>query len=169
MVTDFETAFKVLSEAKVRFIVVGAYAAVAHGSSQVTRDLDICYERTAENMQKLAAALAPFHPHLRGVDPHLPFVLDGHALAQGMNFTLDTDLGELDLLGQLSGIGGFDALVNNAHTLRLHQQDVQVASLDDIIRSKRAAGRAKDLNAIPELEVLRELHGHRPKGEGSSS
>jgi hypothetical protein len=87
-VIDFETALKVLSEAKVRFIVVGAYAAVAHGSSQVTRDLDICYERTAENMQKLAAALAPYHPHLRGVGPHLPFVLDGHALAQGMNFTL---------------------------------------------------------------------------------
>jgi hypothetical protein len=109
-VTDFETAQKVLAEAKIRFIVVGAYAAVAHGSSQVTRDLGICYERTAENLQKLAAALASYHPHLRGVDPHLPFVLDEHALAQGMNFPLDTDLGELHLLGQLSGIEGFDGL-----------------------------------------------------------
>jgi hypothetical protein len=168
-VTDFETALKALTEAKVHFIVVGAYAAVAHGSSQVTRDLDICYERTAENMQRLASALAPYHPRLRGVDPDLPFALDQHALAHGMNFTLETDLGDLDLMGQLSGIGGFEALRDDAQLIHLHQQEILIASLDAIIRSKRAAGRAKDINAIPELEALKELHGDPQKNKGTSS
>ena len=167
--TNFETALKVLTEAGVHFIVVGAYAAVAHGSSQVTRDLDICYERTPENMQRLASALSSYHPRLRGADPHLPFVLDKHALGQGMNFTLETDLGDIDLMGQLSGAGGFDALLQDAQLIRLHQQEILIASLDAIIRSKRAAGRPKDLNAIPELEALRELRAAPEEGKESSS
>jgi hypothetical protein len=157
--TDFEAALKLLTDAGVRFIVVGAYAAVVHGSSQVTRDLDICYQRTTENMRRLASALAPYHPRLRGVDQKLPFVLDAQSLAQGMNFTLETDLGELDLMGQLSGVGGFEALFPDAQIIRLHQREIHIASLDAVINSKKAAGRPKDLNAIAELEALKELQG----------
>jgi|SRR6185437_8706528 hypothetical protein len=159
--TDFEAALKVLTDGGVRFIVVGAYAAVAHGSSQVTRDLDICYERTAENMRKLASALAPYHPRLRGIDQKLPFVLDVQALAQGMNVMLQTDLGEIDLMGQLSGVGGFNNLLSGAQIVRLHQQEIHIASLDAVIKSKKAAGRPKDLNAIPELEALKDLQASR--------
>jgi len=126
------------------------------GSGQVTRDLDICYERTPENMKRLAAALEPYHPNLRGVPPGLPFELDERTLAQGMNFTLQTDFGDIDLLGDLSGVGQFPELARDAVLLELFGMQIRVASLDVLIRSKRAAGRPKDLLSLPELEAIRD-------------
>jgi hypothetical protein len=78
-----------------------------------------------------------------------------------MNFTLQTDLGEIDLMGQLSGVGGFNNLLAGAQIVRLHQQEIHIASLDAVIKSKKAAGRPKDLNAIPELEALKDLQASR--------
>lgn len=153
---NFEAAFKSLTTAQVNFIVVGAYAGVVQGSVQVTRDLDICYERTSENMKRLAAALAPYHPKLRGAPPSLPFTLDERTLAQGMNFTFQTDFGDIDLLGELSGVGQFTEFARDAVTLEVFGMKVRVASLDALIRSKRAAGRPKDLLSLPELEAILE-------------
>ncbi|HXB19888.1 MAG TPA: hypothetical protein VNV88_00835 [Candidatus Solibacter sp.] len=155
--TNFEAALRVLAEAGVNFIVVGAYAAVAQGSGNTTQDLDICYERTAQNMQRLVAALAPYHPRLRGAPEGLPFLFDHLTLSQGMNFTLQTDLGDIDLLGDLSGLGQFLEVARDAVLIPLFGGSYRMASLDAIIRSKRAAGRAKDLNALPELEALKQL------------
>ena len=159
---SFEAPLNALADAKVKFVIVGAYAGVAHGSVQVTQDLDVCYERTPENIKRLAAALAPFHPRLRGISEDVPFVLDERALAQGMNFTLQTDVGELDLLGQLSGVGQFQDAAKDAVWIEIFGKSHLVASLDVVIRSKRAAGRPKDLTALPELEALRELQ-KKPK------
>ncbi len=153
---NFEAAFKSLTTAEVNFIVVGAYAGVVQGTVQLTRDLDICYERTPENMKRLAAVLAPYHPSLRGAPPGLPFTLDERTLARGMNFTFQTDFGDIDLLGELSGVGQFPELARDAVWIELFGMPVRVASLDALIRSKRAAGRPKDLLALPELEALRE-------------
>jgi len=155
---DFKTALKTLTDGRVNFIVVGAYAGVVQGTAQVTRDLDICYERSPENMKRLAVALAPCHPRLRGTPAGLPFVLDERTLAQGMNFTFQADFGDIDLLGELSGVGQFPELARDAVLIELHGMQVRVASLDALIRSKRAAGRAKDLNVLPELEALKEMH-----------
>lgn len=155
--TNFRGALKALSESKVNFIVVGAYAAVLQGSAQVTRDVDICYERTPENMKRLVAALKPHHVRLRGAPPGLPFVLDEKTLAQGMNFTFESDFGDIDLLGELSGVGQFPALARDAVLIDLDGTKIRAASLDALIRSKRAAGRVKDLNMLPELEALKEL------------
>jgi hypothetical protein len=151
--TNFAAAIKALSEAGVEFVVVGAYAAVAQGSSQITRDLDICYQRSRDNLNRLAAALAPYHPRLRGAPDGVPFFLDQCTLSQGMNFTLETDLGDIDL----SGVGQFREVASDAICVPLHGVSCRVASLDAIIRSKRAAGRPKDLVALPELEALKEL------------
>jgi hypothetical protein len=153
---NFEAAFKSLTTAQVNFIVVGAYAGVVQGSVQVTRDLDICYERTSENMKRLAAALTPYHPKLRGAPPGLPFALDERTLAQGMNFTFQTDFGDIDLLGELSGVGQFPEFARDAVTLEVFGMQVRVASLDALIRSKRAAGRPKDLLSLAELEAILE-------------
>lgn len=155
--TNFEAALRVLTEADVNFVIVGAYAAVAQGSGQVTQDLDICYERTAQNLKRLADALEPYHPGLRGAPEGLPFVLDHLTLSQGMNFTLQTDLGDIDLLGDLSGLGQFPEVARDAVVLPVFGIPCRIASLDAIIRSKRAAGRGKDLNALPELEALKQL------------
>jgi predicted nucleotidyltransferase len=155
--TNFPAALKALSEAKVEFIVVGAYAAVLQGSAYVTRDIDICYERTPGNMKRLVAALKPHHPRLRGAPAGLPFTFDEKTLAQGMNFTFESDFGDIDLMGELSGIGQFAALARDAVSIDLDGVKIRVASLDAVIRSKRAAGRAKDLSILPELEALKEL------------
>jgi hypothetical protein len=128
------------------------------GAAIVTQDLDICYERTPENMDRLTSALQPYHPRLRGAPPDLPFLLDMKTLAKGMNFTLETDLGDIDLLGHLAGLGEFPDIVHDAVTMPVFGGEYRVASLETLIRSKRAAGRAKDLNVLPELEALKEMH-----------
>ena len=159
--TNFKAALTALNESAVNFIVVGAYAAVLHGSVQVTQDIDICYERSPDNLKRLAAALAPYHPRLRGISSELPFVLDERTLKQGMNFTFRTEVGDIDLLGELSGVGQFSELARDAVSIELYGMRIRVASLDALIRSKRAAGRGKDLAALPELEALKELKAAR--------
>jgi hypothetical protein len=162
MMTNFEAALHALDEASVNFIIVGAYAAYAHGSNQLTRDLDICYERTADNIKRLVRALAPLHPRLRGAPENISFVFDDRTLSQGMNFTLQTDLGDIDLFGELSGIGSFSELAQDAVSVNLHGKSFKVASLDAIIRSKKAAARPKDLLALKELEAIRESGFSKP-------
>src|SRR5258706_5069726 len=152
--TNFKAALVALRGAGASFIVVGAYAGVLQGSAQVTQDIDICYERNLENMRRLVTALTPHHPRLRGAPTGLPFVFDERTLAQGMNFTFETDFGDIDLLGELSGVGQFPELNRDVVLIDLYGMQVRVASLDTLIPSKRAAGRPKELNALPELEAL---------------
>jgi predicted nucleotidyltransferase len=159
----FDAALKALSERGVNFVIIGGYAATLHGSAYLTRDLDICYERTPENMERLASALRPFHPRLRGAPEGLPFLFGAETLSRGMNFTLRTDLGDIDLLGHLSGLGEYPAVASDAVSMPLFGAEYRVVSLDTLIRAKKAAGRAKDLNALPELEALQEMHAQKDR------
>lgn len=154
---NFEASLKSLDDGNVTFVVIGGFAAVIHGSAAVTRDLDICYERTPDNMKRLADALAPHHPRLRGAPAGLPFLFDQQTIAQGMNFTLETGLGDIDLLGEVSGLGQYPEVSRDAVRVQLYGGHYRVVSLDALIVSKRAAGRGKDLNVLPELEALQEL------------
>jgi len=88
--TDFPALIRRLSTGGIEFIVVGGVAGAIHGAAHVTYDIDIVYRRTADNMSRLAAALAPVHPYLRGAPPGLPFTLDAPTLGRGLNFTLAT-------------------------------------------------------------------------------
>jgi hypothetical protein len=160
---NFKATLEALTERGVVFVLVGGYAATLHGSASLTRDLDICYERTPENMERLASALAPYHPRLRGAPQGLPFLFDAQTLFRGMNFTLETDLGDIDLLGHLDGLGEFPSVARDAVSIPVFGDEYRVASLDALIRSKKAAGRSKDLNALPELEALREMHAQKEK------
>ena len=96
-----ETLLKDLHRLDVEFVIIGGMAAVAHGSAYLTLDLDLCYSRKKENVEKLAQALASFHPRLRGAPADLPFRLDAATLRSGLNFTLTTDVGDLDILGEV--------------------------------------------------------------------
>src|SRR5690349_1365822 len=100
--TDFRALLKALTDGGVEYIIIGGAAATAHGASRLTLDLDIVYRRTTENSGRLAVALAPFSPYLRGMPPGLPFRLDGQTIWNGLNFTLTTTLGEIDLLGEIT-------------------------------------------------------------------
>ena len=154
--TDFAGLLKRLREADVRFVLIGGFAATIHGSPRTTVDLDIVYARDADNLSRLANALEPISPYLRGAPRDLPFCVDVPTLARGLNFTLTTDLGDLDLLGEAAGGGTFENLSKHAVSLRVFGSEIQVVTLEQLIQLKRAAGRARDMQAVAELEALLE-------------
>ncbi len=154
--TDFEGLLKALHGAEVSFIVIGGAAANVHGSARLTLDLDIVYARTPENLQCLVAALQPLGPYLRGAPPGLPFRWDTETLRRGLNFTLTTTLGSLDVLGEVTGGGDYAALLPHSAPATLFGVDCQCLGLDKLIQVKRAAGRPKDIEAIAELEAIRD-------------
>jgi predicted nucleotidyltransferase len=154
--TEFAALLKLLAESKIQFIVVGGVAASTHGSVRSTNDLDVVYARTPDNVARLAAALAPLSPYLRGAPPGLPFRLDAETIRHGLNFTLVTSLGWLDLLGEITGGGRYEDLIPNCIRIRVHGVDCLCLNLEKLIEVKRAAGRPRDLDAIAELEALKE-------------
>ena len=157
--TPLERLLTVLDEGGVAYIIVGGVAARAHGSSRLTDDLDISYARDRENLARLVAALAPLHPYLRGAPPGLPFEWSVATLTAGLNFTLITSAGALDLLGEITGGGGYAELEPHALTITLFARTVRLLDLPWLIRVKRAAGRPKDLEVVAELEALQEEMG----------
>ena len=154
--TDFPAMLQALDEYHVEYIVVGGAAATAHGAARLTLDLDIVYRRTRENITRLVASLAPHQPYLRGAPPGLPFHWDAETVQRGLNFTLATAVGPLDVLGEITGGGGYDALVSRSQTLSLFGVACRCLSLEQLIIVKRAAGRPKDLEALAELEAIAE-------------
>jgi hypothetical protein len=155
-VTDFARLFGALSKARVEFILVGGVAATVHGSSRLTQDVDIVYARTDPNLKRLVAALKPLRPYLRDAPSGLPFEWSVETLRAGLNFTLTTRAGDLDLLGEIAGGGTYTNLLPHTVSIALFGHPTTCLNLAWLIRTKRAAGRPRDLEAIAELEVLRE-------------
>lgn len=153
---NFVRIVQSLADARVEFVVIGGWSAILHGSSHVTNDLDLCYSRTPENLRRLAEVMAPWHPRPAGFPPELPFVWDGRTLGNATVLTLDTDLGRIDLLAEVSGLGSWSDVIRNCVRVQAFEREVRTLSLADLIASKRAAGRPKDLLVLPELEGLAE-------------
>jgi len=153
---DFEQILPLLADAGVEFVIVGGLAAIIHGSARATFDLDICYWRTPGNIERLAAVIESLAPALRGAPKGLPFRFDAETIQKGLNFTLNTELGDIDLLGEVSGIGGFEAARSASVPVQLFEREFRVLTLDSLIISKQAAGRPKDLTDLHVLEALRE-------------
>lgn len=145
-----------LSDAGVSFILVGGVAANAHGSARVTQDIDISYSRDPQNLERLVKALAPLKPYLRGAPPGLPFEWSTATLKAGLNFTLATSAGAIDLLGEIVGGGRYEDLAPHSITVTIFGHDTLLLDLPWLIQVKRAAGRPKDLEVIAELEALLE-------------
>ena len=148
----------------VEFIVIGGQAETLMGSSRITFDVDLCYRRTAENLNRLAEALKELKPELRGAPAGLPVVVDARALALGNNYTFKTRLGPIDLLGWVEPLGDYDALAKNAETYKMGKFDLKAISLDDLIRVKEHVGRRKDRDALVQLHAIRK---ERDKGRGT--
>jgi len=141
----------------VEFMVIGGQAAVLLGSPLPTLDIDLCYRRTGQNLRRLADALKELHPTLRGAPPDLPFRLDAESLALGSNFTFQTDLGPLDLLGWVEPFGTYEELVPRAESITVGPLHLLTIGLDDLIAVKRHIGRPKDKAAVLQLEALKRL------------
>jgi predicted nucleotidyltransferase len=156
-VLDLQRLLEALQKEKVKYLLVGGMAAVAHGMNYVTDDLDICYERKRENLSGLVRALAPAHPRLRIPGGELPFIFDEKTLENGLNFTLQTDWGPIDLLGEIQDVGRYETLLPKAVRFEFYGIFVDTISLEDLIRAKQIAGRTKDKLHLLELEAIREI------------
>lgn len=154
--TDFERLLLSLASNRVKFVIVGGVAATIHGSSRLTTDLDVVYDRSDDNVRRLAAALEPLKPYLRGAPPGLPFRFDEPTIRAGLNFTLTTEAGPIDLLGEIAGVGRFAALEGHTIEITLYGKIHRCIDLDTLIAAKRAAGRPKDFEVIAELEAIRD-------------
>ena len=154
--TDIERLLEALSGAGVEFILVGGVAATVHGSARLTQDIDVVYARAGENLERLVTALAAHGPYLRGAPSGLPFCFDTQTLEGGLNFTLTTRLGDIDLLGEVVGGGRYEDLIPHSVKITLFGLPCRCLDLPTLIRVKRAAGRPKDLDAISELQAILE-------------
>jgi predicted nucleotidyltransferase len=161
MKTEFGELVRVLTEAGVDFIVIGGVAANLQGAARITYDLDVAYDRSSSNLARLVAAIGPLHPYLRGAPPGLPFRFDVNTLRSGLNFTLTTDIGPFDLLGEVAGGGDYQRLLPHSREVDAFGVRCQCLDLDTLITVKRAAGRPKDFEAIAELEIIRDLERDR--------
>ena len=151
---DCERLLTVLVENGVRFILIGGWAAILHGSARSTMDVDVVYCREAENIGRLVAALGPYAPYPRDVPEGLPFHWDDRTIKLGLNFTLNTTLGPMDLLGDVPGGGSYVELLPFAEETSAFGVSFQVVKLEKLIALKRATGRAKDLLPLAELTAL---------------
>ena len=151
----------------VDFVVVGGVAGLAQGSSYPTYDLDVAYARDSMNLRRLAEVLTEIGVTLRGAPADLPFQLDTQTLANGANFTFDTQFGSFDILGDIEGIKSYEELRRRSQFKRIAGVDVRVASLDDLVSMKRAANRVKDQLMVMEYVELADEIRHREKEEES--
>ena len=152
---------EVLHRHNVRFIVVGALAAVIQGYPLPTQDLDITPTRDRENLERLVSALRELDARLRVPrGDGIPFPLDRQMLETATGWTLETDSGPLGLVFLPAGTAGYDDLRSDAIEQTIRGLPQLLASLRDVIRMKEAAGREKDLMALPALrrtlEIVRE-------------
>ena len=148
---DNERLLGELVRGGVKFIAIGGVAGIIHGSARLTYDLDIIYARDPDNLGRIADVLRPFRPYLRGAVPGLPFSLDRAALERGLNLTLTTTLGDLDLIGEATGGGTYASLLPRSQEVAAFGTRFLCVGLESLIQLKRAAGRpsSSDLPGLP--------------------
>lgn len=156
-VFDAPGLLRQLTDHQVPFVLIGGLAMTAHGSAYITQDLDVCYSRQKDHVDLLAQAMAPLHPYMRGAPPGLPFKFDAPTILAGLNFTLVTDLGDVDFLGEVGGIGFYDKVLAQSVEKTLYQMPLHVLSIEGLIASKKAAGRTKDKLHLLELDEIKKL------------
>lgn len=145
-----------LKENGVEFVVIGGVCVVYHGAPQATFDLDICCRFGEQNLKRIEAAVRDFNPIHRLTANKLPFELTPHLCASLKNLYLQTDLGTLDCLGEVAGIGGYEKVQEQSVLARFSYGEFRFLNLDALIASKEAAGREKDLIALRQLRAIKE-------------
>ncbi len=153
---DVKKAIVTLASHDVDFVVIGGVALSIHSAAYVTYDIDVCFSRARVNLDRIANALEPFHPRLRGFPPDLPFIWDAGTLSNGTTFTLDTDMGDFDLLGEVGGIGTYDAVLALSDQWDIYGYKINILSIDGLIKAKEMAGREKDVPGLKILYALRD-------------
>ena len=153
---ELESLLERLVQNRVAFAVVGGFAAVAHGVSLLTEDVDVCCRFTPANLLRLQAALKDLHPVHRMTAARLPLILTRQDCARLKNLYLDTDYGQLDCLGEVKGIGDYREVARHSVLVELPFGSCRVLGIDALIRSKEAMDRPRDRAAIVQLRAIKE-------------
>ena len=153
---DPESLLERLIRGRVDFVIVGGFAAVAHGASLVTQDIDICCDFAAKNILRLQAALADLHPVHRMTPKRLSLQLTKESYRGLKNLYLETDLGQLDCLGEILGVGTYNEAKKRSVTINLAGGRCRVLNIEALIESKEAMGRPRDREAIVQLNAIKE-------------
>lgn len=162
MTNDYKELIRVLVRHQIKFVIIGGVAAIVHGSARSTFDLDVVYSRDKKNIKRLVKALKPYSPYLREAPAGLPFLFNLETVLKGLSFTLTTNLGNLDLLGEVMGGGTYEDLLPRSEEIEVFGVKCLCVSLEQLIHIKRAAGRPRDFEAIAELEAILEERKKNP-------
>ena len=154
---DFERVLRSLAESNVRFVLIGGLAMIAQGTANLTRDIDCLYDRTPENIRRIVDALRGSQPKLRTPGEPVSISWDTEFFKNVLNVTLSTDLGPVDLLAEAPGVADFEQLWAHSQEMPLFGIPVRVASVEDLIRMKKATGRPKDAQHAMQLEALQKI------------
>jgi len=154
-VQNLKALLKNLLEHDIDFVLIGGFAAVVHGSTLVTQDLDICAAITDEQVAKLREALKDIHPRHR-MNPNVKqsFLESPKDIKGTHNIYLETDLGILDILSETQPAGSFKDIKNRSIEISLYGHKCKVISVDDLIKVKESMKRPKDLQAAQELRLI---------------
>ena len=152
---DLTDILGLLVKHHVDFVVVGGYAVAAYGSSLVTQDVDICCDFSSENLMRLQEALSDRNPVHRMTPKRLPLILTPEKCRGLKNLYLDTDVGQVDCLGSVLGIGDFSVVKQHSISVEIDDFECRLIDLDTLIEAKKAMGRPRDLAAVQELEAIR--------------
>jgi predicted nucleotidyltransferase len=159
MRSDFPNLLRRLVGAGVDFIIVGGYAGVVYGCTLVTQDVDICCNFSPGNLLALEEAIADLHPVHRMTPGRKPLELTAENAGQFRNLYLDTDLGHLDCLSEIRGLGGYDEVAKASQTIEIDGLPLRVLTIDALIAAKEAMNRPRDREALRQLRAIRELEG----------
>lgn len=153
---DLEGLISRLIENEVEFVVIGGFAAMAHGATLLTRDVDVCCRFSPRNLARLQSALADLNPVHRMTPRRPPLTITAANCHLWKDLNLDTDFGQIDCLSEVAGVGGFEEAKRDSVQVELTQGRCRILSLHALIRAKEAAGRAKDRDVIIQLRAIRE-------------
>jgi predicted nucleotidyltransferase len=159
---SYDQLLKRLAEHGVRFVLIGGYAAAFHGAVLTTQDVDVCAPMDVDNLSRIIAALRGLNPTFRFHVKRIPLHEDAASLAGVRNIYLKTDLAFLDILGEVTGIGGFDDVLARSIKRPFHGFDLHIIDIDALIAAKRAAGRDKDKVGVAQLEAVKRVRESRP-------
>ena len=145
-----------LKEYGVEFVIIGGVCGVLHGVSLVTQDLDICCRFTGENLRRIESAVKTLHPRHRLAASKLPLELTEELCSRLKNLYLDTDIGILDCLGEVAGIGDYDKVFQSSMIHTMSYGEFRILNLDALIAAKEAVGRPRDLEAVRQLRAIKQ-------------
>jgi predicted nucleotidyltransferase len=154
MKPNLNELLKVFLGLDIEFVIIGGFAAALHGSSMVTRDLDLCFLLTPQNIDKLRSSLRDLNPKLRINPEKLSFLTHPETNQGFKNLYLETDLGIVDIVSIVTGVGEFSVVAADAEVIELFGYRVKIMSTQHLIASKKALGRPKDILVVQEIEEI---------------